>query len=307
MKRLILRRLYQACFVLLGTTVIVFVLLQVTGGDIARSLLPEWSTEEQIAQFEEKLGLNLPLHEQYVRWLGGVVRGDFGDSFQTGLPAMDIILERLPATIQLAVTAQIIAILVGFPLGMLAALHRGSIWDRICMGFALLGQSMPHFWLGLMLILLLSVRAGWLPVAGRDTPSSIILPAITLATGPIAILSRLVRSGMIEVMEHDYVRTARAKGLAEGRVLTGHALRNALLPLITVIGLEVGSLLNGSVVIESVFAWPGIGRLLVESLQRRDIPVVEAGVLLVAVLYVGINLVVDILYGWIDPRVRFSA
>lgn len=307
MSQLIIRRLYQAFFVLIGTTMIVFVLLHLTGGDIARTLLPEWSTEEQIAQFEEKLGLDLPVHEQYVRWLGGVVRGDFGNSFQTGLPAMDIILERLPATIQLAVTAQLIAILVAFPLGILAALRRGSIWDRLSMGFALLGQSMPHFWLGLMLILVVSVRAGWLPVSGRDSPESIILPAITLATGPIAILSRLVRSGMLEVMEHDYVRTARAKGLSEKLVLTRHAMRNALLPLITVIGLEIGSLLNGSVVIESVFAWPGVGRLLVESLQRRDIPVVEAGVLLVAIIYVGLNLIVDVLYGWVDPRVRFGA
>lgn len=307
MSQLVVRRLYQAIFVLLGTTLIVFVLLHMTSGDIARSLLPEWSTEEQIAQFEEKLGLHLPVHEQYLRWLGGVVRGDFGNSFQTGLPAMDIIIERLPATFQLALLAQAIAILVAFPLGIVAALRRGSIWDRLSMGFALLGQSMPHFWLGLMLILLVSVRAGWLPVSGRDTPASIILPAITLATGPIAILSRLVRSGMIEVMEHDYVRTARAKGLSERLVLTQHALRNALLPLITIIGLEIGALLNGSVVVEAVFAWPGVGRLLVESLQRRDIPVVEAGVLLVAVIYIFLNLIVDVLYGWIDPRVRFSA
>jgi peptide/nickel transport system permease protein len=306
MQQLVIRRLYQALFVLVGTTLIVFVLLHLTGGSIARSLLPEWSTEEQIAEFEAKLGLDLPIHEQYLHWLGGVVRGDFGNSFQTGLPAMDIILERLPNTIQLALVAQTIAILVAFPLGMLAALRRGSIWDRLSMGLALLGQSMPHFWLGLMLILLVSVRAGWLPVSGRESPESIILPAITLATGPIALLSRLVRSGMIEVMEHDFVRTARAKGLTERGVLAGHALRNALLPLITVIGLEIGSLLNGSVVIEAVFAWPGIGRLLVESLQRRDIPVVEAGVLLVAVIYVGLNLIVDILYGWVDPRVRYS-
>jgi peptide/nickel transport system permease protein len=307
MQRLILRRLYQAFFVLFGTTIIVFALLHFTGGSIARSLLPEWSTPEQIAAFEAKLGLDLPIHEQYLRWLSGVVRGDFGNSFQTGLPALPLILERLPATIQLALVAQTIAILVAFPLGMLAALRRGSIWDRISMGLALLGQSMPHFWLGLMLILLFSVRAGWLPVAGRDSPESIILPAITLATGPIAMLSRLVRSGMVEVLENDYVRTARAKGLAERGVLMGHALRNALLPLITVIGLEIGSLLNGSVVIEAVFAWPGIGRLLVESLQRRDIPVVEGGVLLVAVMYVGLNLIVDIVYGWVDPRVRYGA
>jgi peptide/nickel transport system permease protein len=306
MQQLVFRRLYQACFVLIGTTMIVFALLHLTGGSIARSLLPEWSTEEQIADFEAKLGLDRPIPEQYMMWLGGVLRGDFGNSFTTGLPAMDIIMERLPNTIQLALVAQLIAILVAFPLGMLAALKRGSIWDRISMGFALLGQSMPHFWLGLMLILIVSVRLGWLPVSGKETPQSIILPAITLATGPIAILSRLVRSGMIEVMGHDYVRTARAKGLSEGRVLNGHAMRNALLPLITVIGLEIGSLLNGSVVIEAVFAWPGIGRLLVESLQRRDIPVVEAGVLLVAVMYVGLNLIVDVLYGWVDPRVRYG-
>jgi ABC-type dipeptide/oligopeptide/nickel transport system permease component len=307
MKRLVIERLIHSAFVLLGATVIVFGLLHFTGGNIARSLLPEWATEEQIADFESKLGLDLPLHQQYLRWLGNVAQGDYGASLQTGLPAMEIILERLPATIQLAVTAQIIAALVAFPLGTLAAIRRGSIWDRTCMTLAVIGQSIPEFWLGLMLILFLSVQAGWLPVSGRQEPTSIILPALTLATGPIAIHSRLVRSGMIEALGQDFVRTARAKGLKERAVIYRHALRNALLPLITVIGLEIGSLLNGSVVIEAVFAWPGIGRLLVESLQRRDIPVVEAGVLLVAVVYVGLNLIVDILYGWIDPRVRYGA
>ena len=290
----------------LGATLIVFGLLHFTGGNIARSLLPEWATDAQIAEFESKLGLDLPLHLQYFRWLGNVAQGDFGASLQSGLPAMELILERLPATIQLAVTATVLAVLVAFPLGTLAAIRRGSIWDRACMTLAVIGQSIPEFWLGLMLILLISVEAGWLPVSGRHEPASIILPALTLATGPIAIQSRLVRSGMIEVLGQDYVRTARAKGLKERIVIYRHAMRNALLPLVTIIGLEIGSLLNGSVIVEAVFAWPGVGRLLVDSLQRRDIPVVEAGVLLVAVIYVGLNLIVDILYGWIDPRVRYG-
>jgi peptide/nickel transport system permease protein len=196
--------------------------------------------------------------------------------------------------------------LVAFPLGILAAVRRGSWWDRGCMALALLGQSVPHFWLGLMLILLVAVQLRVLPVSGREGPEYLILPALTLATGPLAQLARLVRSGMLEMLGQDFVRTARAKGLAQGIVLTRHALRNALLPLITVIGLELGALLNGSVIIESVFAWPGVGRVLITALQQRDIPVVEAGVALIAGIYIGLNLLVDLLYAFVDPRVRYG-
>jgi ABC-type dipeptide/oligopeptide/nickel transport system permease component len=306
MTRLIVARLYQAVFVLLGASLVVYFLLHWTGGDIAAAMLPDWATTDQVREYRRKLGLDLPIHQQYLQWLGGALRGDFGVSFRNDLPAMDLILERFPATIQLALTAQVIAIVVAFPLGILAAVRRGSWWDRACMGLALLGQSMPNFWLGLMLILIVAVQLRWLPVSGREGPEYLILPALTLATGPLAQLARLVRSGMLEMLSQDFVRTARAKGLSSQVVLVQHALRNALLPLVTVIGLELGSLLNGSVVVEAVFAWPGVGRVLITALQQRDIPVVEAGVFLIAGIYIALNLAVDILYAVIDPRVRYA-
>src|SRR6266540_2527888 len=245
MSRLILERLVHSVFVVLGASVVVYMLLHFTGGDIAASMLPDWATSEQTKEYRRKLGLDLPIHLQYVHWLGGVARGDFGLSFRNDLPAMDLVLERFPATIQLALVAQVIALLVAFPLGVLAAIRRGSWWDRACMGLAL------------MLILLIAVEARWLPVSGREGPQYIILPALTLATAPLAQLARLVRSGMLDMLGQDFVTTARAKGLQEVIVLSRHALANALLPLVTVIGLELGSLLNGSVVVENVFAWPG--------------------------------------------------
>jgi peptide/nickel transport system permease protein len=252
------------------------------------------------------MGLDLPIQDQYIHWLGGVLHGDFGTSFRNDLPAMDLVTERIPATAQLATVAEIVALAVAIPLGILAAVHRGSWWDRACMALALVGQSVPHFWLGLMLILVLAVQARLLPVSGRDSATSIILPALTLATGPLAQMARLTRSGMLEMLGQDFVRTARAKGLAERIVVSRHALRNALLPLVTVIGLELGALLNGSVVVESVFAWPGVGRVLVTALQQRDIPVVEAGVFLIAGVYIVANLIVDLMYAVIDPRVRYA-
>lgn len=298
-------RLVQAVFVLLGTTIVVFMLINLAGGDIALNLLPETATPATVAEFQRKLGLDQPPIIQYVRWLGGVIRGDFGTSFLTNTSAMSMVLERLPATVQLATVALVTALAVSLPLGILAAVKRGSIWDRASMALALAGQSIANFWLALMMILLFAVVLRVLPVSGRDSPLSIVLPALALATGPMAQFSRLIRSGMLEVLGEDYVRTARAKGLPERSVVYRHALRNALLPFITIVGLEFGTLLNGSVVIETVFAWPGIGYLLVRSLTARDLPVIEAGVLLVAVIYVGLNLIVDILYTVIDPRVRY--
>jgi ABC-type dipeptide/oligopeptide/nickel transport system permease component len=306
MLSLVAARLYQAVFVLVGVSAVVFLLLHVTGGDIAANMLPDWATAEQVSQFRHEMGLDLPVYQQYVHWLAGVLHGDFGSSFRNDLPAMDLVTERIPATAQLASVAEMMALSVAFPLGILAAVHRGSWWDRACMTLALVGQSVPHFWLGLMLILVLGVEVRWLPVSGRDTPSSVILPALTLATGPLAQMARLVRSGMLEMLGQDFVRTARAKGLAERIVVSRHALRNALLPLVTVVGLELGALLNGSIVVESVFAWPGVGRVLVAALQQRDIPVVEAGVFVIAGLYILINLAVDLAYAAIDPRVRYA-
>jgi peptide/nickel transport system permease protein len=306
MTKLVIERLFQAIFVLIGTSLMVFLILHWTGGDIAAAMLPDWATSEQVRQYRRKLGLDLPIHQQYLQWLASAVRGDFGLSFRNDLPAMALVLERFPATVQLALSAQLLAMAIAFPLGILAAVKRGSWWDRACMSLALLGQSVPHFWLGLMLILIVAVQLRWLPVSGREGPEYLILPALTLATGPLAQLARLVRSGMLEMLSQDFVRTARAKGLGQSTVLTHHALRNALLPLVTVMGLELGSLLNGSVVIEAVFAWPGVGRVLITALGQRDIPVVEAGVFLIAGIYIALNLAVDLLYAFIDPRVRYG-
>jgi peptide/nickel transport system permease protein len=305
MSRIISERLIQACFVVVGASLVVFLLLHYTSGDITLSLLPDYATDEQRADYRRKLGLDLPLPAQYANWLSAAARGDFGMSYRNDMPAMDLVLERFPATLQLASAAMLLALACAFPLGMLAAVRRGSWWDRGCMGLALVGQSVPGFWLGLMLILIMAVQLRWLPVSGRQGPEYLILPALTLATAPLAQFARLVRSCMLEVLGQDFVRTARAKGLRERSVLTGHALRAALLPLVTVIGLELGALLNGSVVVESVFAWPGVGRTLVAGLEQRDIPVVEAGVLLISVLYIVINLIVDLLYATLDPRVRY--
>jgi peptide/nickel transport system permease protein len=298
-------RLVQALFVLFGTTLIVFMLINLAGGDIALNLLPDTASPQVVEAYKVKLGLDQPPVIQYATWLGGVVTGNFGNSFLTNTPAMSMVLDRLPATVQLATAALLIALAVALPLGILAAVKRGSIWDRASMALALAGQSIANFWLGLMLILFFAVFLRVLPVSGRDEPLSLVLPAIALATGPMAQFSRLIRSGMLEILNEDYVRTAHAKGLSERAVVNKHALRNALLPFITIVGLEFGTLLNGSVVIETVFAWPGIGYLLVGSLGARDLPVIEAGVLLVAVIYVGLNLIVDILYTVIDPRVRY--
>ena len=305
MSRIITQRLIQAAFVVVGASLVVFLLLHYTSGDIVLSMLPDYATDEQRAEYRRKLGLDLPLPAQYANWLMSAATGDFGMSYRNDLPAMELVLERFPATVQLASTSLLLALACAFPLGILAAVRRGSWWDRACMTLALVGQSIPGFWLGLMLILVVAVELRWLPVSGREGPSYLILPALTLAAHPLAQFARLVRSCMLEVLGQDFVRTARAKGLRERSVLTGHALRAALLPLVTVIGLELGALLNGSVVVESVFAWPGIGRTLIAGLQQRDIPVVEAGVLLVSVLYIAINLAVDLLYATLDPRVRY--
>lgn len=305
MMTLAIQRLVQSAFVLFGASLIVFLLVhQSAGGDIAAGLINvDTATPAQIAALRHKLGLDQPIYLQYIHWVWGIVRGDFGNSFQTGLPAMPMVLQRFPATVELAIAAELIALVVAVPLGVVAAVRRGSIWDRACMTLALLGQSMPNFWLALMLILLFAVTLEWLPVSGRDSPLSIILPAVTLSVAPLASFARLVRSGMLEILGQDYIRTARAKGLSEGMVINKHALRNALLPFVTIVGLELGTLLNGAVIIETVSAWPGIGFLLVQALEARDIPVIEVGVLLVAVIYVVLNLAVDLLYLRIDPRI----
>jgi len=268
--------------------------------------LPLDASREQLEAFRHKMGFDQPAHIQYLRWLGRAVRGDFGTSLRYAKPVFPLILERMPATLELAVAAQIFALTLALPLGILAAVRRNSIFDGLTMVGALFGQSMPGFWLGLMLILLFGVVLRILPVSGRASSKHLILPAITLGTFFLARNTRLVRSGMLEVLGQDYVTTARSKGLSERAIIWKHALKNALIPLVTMVGMDFGALLAGTVVTETVFAWPGVGRLVFNAINQRDFPLVQAAVFLIAVIFVATNLLVDLSYVYLDPRIRLS-
>lgn len=300
------RRLWQSLFVLLGLSLVVFGLLHLSGDPI-RLLAPIDTTAEELEAMRKVRGLDRPLPEQYWNFLIHAVQGDFGKSVRNGLPALPIALERLPATGALASTAFAIALLVAFPLGVLAALNRNTWIDRILMGFALLGQSMPVFWLGILLMLVFAVNLQVLPATGRHEGwRSLILPGITLGMFNMARTARLLRSELLEVMGADYIRTARGKGLSEQAVIWRHAVRNALMPMATLIGLDLGALLAGSVITETIFAWPGIGRLAVDSIYARDFPVVQSVVFVVALIYVAINFLVCISRSQSSPQIAFA-
>jgi peptide/nickel transport system permease protein len=284
---------------------VVFALLFLTG-DPAALMLPVDATPQQAAQFRHQLGLDDPLPVQYGRFLGGVARGNFGESLRSREPALPLVIDRLPATMQLAVTALVLSVIVALPLGILAAVKHGSWVDRAAMSFALFGQSVPVFWLGIMLILLLAVQLRWFPSGGRSDLASLVLPAVTLGLFGTARTARLVRSGMLDVLRRDYIRTAYAKGLTNVLVLRRHALKNALIPVVTILGLDLATLLGGAVITETVFSWPGVGRLVVTSIAGRDYPVVQAAVFVVASSYILINLAVDVLYAYLDPRIRLG-
>jgi len=301
----LLRRLLQSIYVVFGLSVLVFGILHITG-DPALVILPPNVTTQELADFREKMGFNDPLYVQYARFLGGAVRGDFGMSFMQTQPALGLVLERVPATAELAAAAIVFSVLLAVPTGILAALNKDRFADLLSMLAALLGQSMPAFWLGLLLLMVFSVWFDLFPVAGRGSFRHLILPAITLGSFTAARIARLTRSEMLEVLGQDFVTTARAKGLREWIVVNKHAFKNALVPVLSVVALELGSVLGGAVITETIFAWPGVGRLMVEAIFDRDFPVVQAGVLTIAVLLVLLNLVVDVLYAWIDPRIRFS-
>ncbi len=306
MRVYVLRRLGQSALTLLGVSVLVFVILRVLPGDPARMLLPEGAPESAVEELNRQLGLREPLTIQYGLFLQSVFRGDFGQSFQYRAPALRVVLERLPATVQLTLVAMLLTVGVGISLGILAAVRRGTRYDVAGTIFAVLGQSLPNFWLGIMLILLFGVALRWLPTSGFAGWTSLILPGITLAAFPTALVARLTRSSMLEILNRDYIRTGRAKGLAERRVVLRHALRNAAIPVLTVVGLQIGALLGGAVITESVFAWPGMGKLIVDAIFFRDFPVVQTVLILSATVFVLINLVVDLLYTLIDPRIRYS-
>lgn len=306
MREVIARRLVQAALALVSVLLVVFVCL-LTTGDPVEMLVPPGATENDKAQIRQAYGLDEPVLYQFSAFLWKAARGDFGRSFFSDRPAFELVFERLPASVELAVASTLIAIVVGVPLGIVAAVRRATIVDQLVIGVALLGQSMASFWVALMLILFFGVTLRWLPVSGNDGWASVILPAVALSFWLLALLARLTRSEMLEVLGQDYIRTARAKGIGTRAILVRHALRNALIPLVTVTGVSLGWQLGGAVVIEAVFAWPGLGTTLLEAVLRRDYPVVLAGVAVLSTVFVVVNLVVDLLYGSIDPRIRLSA
>ena len=302
----ILQRLLGALLVILGVVSIVFLLIHMIPGDPVEIMLGESATTADREALRAALGLNLPIRVQFQNYLIGLTQLDLGTSIHLRRPVSAVLLERLPATGLLALVTLIITLTLALPLGIIAAVRRNTWWDTGAMSFSMLGVSIPNFWLGPVLILIFSLWLGWLPVSGRSGLASVILPSLTLATGLIAVLSRMVRSSMLEVLGEDYMRTARAKGLPPKRVILHHGLRNALLPVITMLGLQLGALLAGAVITETVFSWPGIGLLTIESIQSRDYPVVQACVLLISVTYVLVNLLTDLAYAWVDPRVRLG-
>jgi len=306
MKSYLLRRLRQAALTLVGVSVLVFVILRVVPGDPAKMLLPEGAPQSAVDELNRHLGLREPLWVQYGIFLRSVVRGDFGQSFQYRSPALTVVVERLPATIQLTLAAMALTVAFGVSIGIVAAVRKGTGYDYAGTVLAVLGQSLPNFWLGIMLILLFGVTLRWLPTSGFQGWSYLILPSVTLAAYPTALVARLTRSSMLEILSRDYIRTGRAKGLAERMVVLRHALKNATIPVLTVIGLQIGTLLGGAVITESVFAWPGMGKLVVDAIFFRDFPVVQTILIFSATIFVVINLVVDVLYTVLDPRIRYQ-
>lgn len=304
MHKYIFKRILLLIPVLLGVSFLVFSIMSFTPGDPAQLILGESAPKAQVLALREEMGLNDPFLMQYGKFVLNAVQGDFGRSYTSGREVFGEIFQRFPNTLILAIIGVIIAILIGIPVGIISATKQYSIMDSTSMIAALLGVAMPNFWLGLMLILLFSVGLGWLPSGGFGGWKSLILPSITLGTGAAAIITRMTRSSMLEVIRQDYIRTARAKGVSEKKVINKHALKNALIPVITVVGLQFGYLLGGAVLTETVYSWPGVGRMMVEAIRSKDTPIVLAAVLFLATTFSIVNLFVDILYGFVDPRVK---
>ena len=323
MIRYLVRRVWQSLLVLFGISIIIFIILHLTG-DPAILLMPPDATQADLDNFRKLMGFNDPLFfrwppweylnppwrfatdTQYGRFFVGVIHGDFGNSFRHQQPAMSLVLERMPATLELTAAALVIAVSVAVPVGILSAARRNSALDHAGMLLALLGQSMPVYWLGIMFILLFAVRLNLLPAFGAGGWQHLVLPAVTLGAFSMARIARLTRSSMLEVLGQEYVRTARAKGLSELRTVLKHALKNAAIPVVTVIGLDMGTLLGGAVITETIFAWPGVGRLAVQAISYRDYPLVQAAVFMLALIFVLINFFVDVLYTYLDPRVAYE-
>jgi len=300
----ILKRLLMMIPVILGVIFIVFTMNEVSPGNPARIILGEIATEEAVAQLEEEMGLNDPFLLRYIRYVFNAVTGDLGQSFNYRTPVTNEVFTRFPTTVLLAGLGVTVALLIGIPLGIVSATKQYSIFDNVAIFIGLLGISLPSFWVGLLLIILFTVNLGWLPATGFSTPLHWIMPAITIGTGSTAMVMRMTRSNMLEVIRQDYIRTARAKGAKEATVILKHALRNALIPVVTAVGLTFGFLLGGAVLTETIFSINGLGRFMVDSIRRRDYPIVQGGVLVLAVAFSLINLFVDILYAFIDPRLK---
>lgn len=297
------QRLVHAVFVLIGISLIIFITIRLTGDPVMMLLQDGNPSQEDIDEMRRLLDLDQPLPMQYVRFVAKAVTGDFGRSFHYSTPAMGLVLERMPATITLTLSSMLVGILVAFPMGIISAVYRGRTLDFGVRLFSLIGISMPNFWLGIILIIVFGVRLRWLPVSGNESWQHLILPSVALGLALSGSLTRLLRSSMLDVLSEDYVRTAQAKGLSRRATLIGHALRNAMIPVLTILGLQFGLLLGGAVIVENVFSWPGVGRLVVNSIGTRDYPVVQAAVILLAVILLAANLLVDLLYTVVDPRI----
>ncbi len=306
MFRFLLRRLLLTLPVLIGVATLVFSLIHFVPGDPVQVMLGESASPDDVEQLRRALGLDRPLLAQYVRFMTGAVAGDLGTSLRTGQPVTAVIAERMPATVELGLAAIVVAVIIAIPLGVLAAVRAGTMIDQGATTLALIGISMPSFWLGPLLAIVFSVWLGWFPVAGRGTLANLILPAVTLGAPLAATVARMTRASVIEELRELYVTAARARGVSRTRAVLSHAFRNSLIPIVTVLGLQLGSVLTGAVITETIFAWPGVGRLLVQSISARDYPAVQGCILLIAVTYVSANVLVDIIYGFLDPRIRYE-
>ena len=306
MLRYFVRRVLLTVPVLLGVATLVFSLIHLVPGDPAQAMMGDGASPQDVAELRAKLGLDQPLLAQYVSFLRHAVTGDLGVSFRTGQPVTMMIVERIPATAELAVAAMLVAVMLAIPLGVVAAVWRGTAIDYGAMTFALAGVSIPNFWLGPLLAIVFAVELGWLPVSGRGTFAHLVLPAISLGLALAAILARMTRASLLDELNELYVRAARARGVSNAASITRHALGNSLVPLLTIIALQFGAVLTGAVITETIFAWPGIGRLLIQSIGFRDYPMVQGCILLIAVTYVSVNLITDLMYGFIDPRIRLE-
>ncbi len=306
MARYLLRRLLLTVPVLLGVATLVFALIHLVPGDPAQAMLGDGASQEEIIKLRQSLGLDRPLLSQYKSFLSGVARGDLGRSFRNNAPVTAQIRERFPNTAMLALAAMLFAMLFAIPLGIVAAVYKGRFADHAAMTLALAGISMPNFWLGPLLAIFFSVRLGWLPVSGTGSVAHLILPAVTLGAALSAILARMTRASLLEELRELYVLAARARGLSGSRAVLRHAFRNSLIPIVTIIGLQFGAVLTGTIITETIFAWPGVGRLLIQAINFRDYPLIQGCILFISVTYVAMNLLTDLTYGYLDPRIRFE-